>query len=319
MDGGNGLALTIAEKISTLSLNGDEEKKAENDPRKIARNNSSSRARASTAIGLSLYSKLGGFLRWSSVNPQQSVRIPMAIRGGGVAEGPFGQWPGRLLPDGKEDSKDSTIRRLQAQMAEMQQVLVTNNLIKPTPTDSEGSFEALGDLVESFVGAIFLDTGFDLNRVWKMVLSFMDPVISFSKLQLNPVRGLQELCQFYSWKAESPLSKKDGMFNVEAKVTGANVCATACAANSNGKGATRMSAQEIIGTLKWSPKPTIATWVLVIPYRFIDNRQTARSKCSNFGRHFGRPNFNFGRSCTEIPKTNSFYLLKDLGTSVEGL
>ena len=108
----------------------------------------------------------------------------------------------------------------------------------------------LGDLVEASVGAIFLDTGFDLNRVWKMVLSFMDPVISFSKLQLHPVRELQELCQFYNWKAEFPLSKKDGMFTVEAKVTGVNVCATACATNRNGKAAKRMAAQKIIGTLK---------------------------------------------------------------------
>ncbi|XP_057508707.1 dicer-like protein 4 isoform X1 [Actinidia eriantha] len=110
--------------------------------------------------------------------------------------------------------------------------------------------KVLGDLVEASVGAIFLDTGFDLNRVWKMVLSFMDPVISFSKLQLHPVRELQELCQFYNWKAEFPLSKKDGMFTVEAKVTGVNVCATAYAANRNGKAAKRMAAQKIIGTLK---------------------------------------------------------------------
>ncbi|KAL0462724.1 UNVERIFIED_CONTAM: Dicer-like protein 4 [Sesamum latifolium] len=48
---------------------------------------------------------------------------------------------------------------------------------------------ALGDLVESCMGAVFLDTGFDLNHVWKIMLSLLDPIISFSKLQMNPLRN----------------------------------------------------------------------------------------------------------------------------------
>ncbi|KAL9249577.1 Endoribonuclease Dicer homolog 4-like protein [Drosera capensis] len=57
--------------------------------------------------------------------------------------------------------------------------------------------KALGDLVESSVGAIFLDTGFDLDRVWKLVLFILDPILSFSKFQFNPVRELKELCQCF--------------------------------------------------------------------------------------------------------------------------
>ncbi|KAL0345690.1 UNVERIFIED_CONTAM: Dicer-like protein 4 [Sesamum radiatum] len=52
--------------------------------------------------------------------------------------------------------------------------------------------KALGDLVESCMGAVFLDTGFDLNHVWKIMLSLLDPIISFSKLQMNPLRELHE-------------------------------------------------------------------------------------------------------------------------------
>ncbi|XP_058180782.1 dicer-like protein 4 [Rhododendron vialii] len=110
--------------------------------------------------------------------------------------------------------------------------------------------KALGDLVESCVGAIFLDTGFDLNRVWKIMLSFMDRVMSFSKFQLSPVRELQELCQFYKWEQEFPSSKKDGMFLVEAKVKGENVSAYASATNINRKAAERMAAQNLYVKLK---------------------------------------------------------------------
>ena len=43
-----------------------------------------------------------------------------------VSKGPSGKRPGRSLLDGKEDSKDDTIRRLEAEMVELRQVLVAN-------------------------------------------------------------------------------------------------------------------------------------------------------------------------------------------------
>ncbi|CAL5376126.1 unnamed protein product [Camellia sinensis] len=110
--------------------------------------------------------------------------------------------------------------------------------------------KALGDLVESCVGAILLDTGFDLNRVWKIVLSFMDPVMSFSKFQLNPIQELQKLCDFHSWKPEFPYLKKNGVFVVEAKVKAKNVWITACATNVNKTAAQRIAAQKLYGKLK---------------------------------------------------------------------
>ncbi|KAF5956284.1 hypothetical protein HYC85_003509 [Camellia sinensis] len=97
--------------------------------------------------------------------------------------------------------------------------------------------KALGDLVESCVGAILLDTGFDLNRVWKIVLSFMDP-------------ELQKLCDFHSWKPEFPYLKKNGVFVVEAKVKAKNLWITACATNVNKTAAQRIAAQKLYGKLK---------------------------------------------------------------------
>ncbi|KAL0427693.1 UNVERIFIED_CONTAM: Dicer-like protein 4 [Sesamum latifolium] len=103
--------------------------------------------------------------------------------------------------------------------------------------------KALGDLVESCMGAVFLDTGFDLNHVWKIMLSLLDPIISFSKLQMNPLRELHELCQSYNWE-------RDGKFVVEAKVDEGNVTATASATNVSGKVARRIAARQVSECLK---------------------------------------------------------------------
>ncbi|XP_075077543.1 dicer-like protein 4 isoform X1 [Nicotiana tabacum] len=110
--------------------------------------------------------------------------------------------------------------------------------------------KALGDLVESCMGAILLDTGFDLNRAWHIMLSFLKPVMSFTRLQLNPKRELHELCQSYGWHLKFLASKKDSKYLVEAKVNGENVSEAASALNINKKAAARMAAQQVHSSLK---------------------------------------------------------------------
>ncbi|KAK4381566.1 Dicer-like protein 4 [Sesamum angolense] len=109
---------------------------------------------------------------------------------------------------------------------------------------------ALGDLVESCMGAIFLDTGFDLNHVWKIMLSLLDPIISFSKLQMSPLRELHELCQSYNWEVQFSSPKRDGKFEVEAKVNKGKVSATASATNISRKVARKIAARQLCECLK---------------------------------------------------------------------
>ncbi|PIN16599.1 Ribonuclease [Handroanthus impetiginosus] len=111
--------------------------------------------------------------------------------------------------------------------------------------------KALGDLVESCMGAIFLDTGFDLEHVWKIVLFFLDPIISISKLHLNPIRELHELCQSYNCEPQfsSPV-KRDGKFVVEAKFDEGKFSTSASAINMSGKAAKRMAARQLCERLK---------------------------------------------------------------------
>jgi endoribonuclease Dicer len=113
--------------------------------------------------------------------------------------------------------------------------------------------QVLGDLVESSVGAILLDTGFDLNHIWKIMLSFLDPISSFSNLQINPVRELKELCQSHNWDFEVPASKKGRTFSVDVTLSGKDMNISASASNSNKKEAIRMASEKIYARLKVKP------------------------------------------------------------------
>lgn len=104
--------------------------------------------------------------------------------------------------------------------------------------------------MESCVGAILLDSGFNLEVVWNIMISFLDPVMKFSALQLNPIRELQELCQHYNWELTFPSVKKDRTFFVEASVDGKEVCETASGSNFNKKTAKRIACQKLYLSLK---------------------------------------------------------------------
>lgn len=100
------------------------------------------------------------------------------------------------------------------------------------------------------MGAILLDAGFNLKHVWEIMLSFLDPILSFSSLQICPIRELQELCQSHSLDLKFLTTQKGRRYKVEAKVNGSNVHLSASATNLNKKDATRIAAQQIFPKLK---------------------------------------------------------------------
>ncbi|XP_024521053.1 endoribonuclease Dicer homolog 3a isoform X2 [Selaginella moellendorffii] len=54
--------------------------------------------------------------------------------------------------------------------------------------------KVLGDLLESITGAIFVDTNFDLEKLWRVVLPLLSPLVTPATLRFHPVRILMELC-----------------------------------------------------------------------------------------------------------------------------
>jgi endoribonuclease Dicer len=100
------------------------------------------------------------------------------------------------------------------------------------------------------MGAIFLDSGFNLGLVWKIALSFLDPIKRFSSLQVSPIRELRELCQAYNLNLQFLPSNMEGMFLVEAQVNGKDVSTTASAVNLNKNEARGIASQKILTKLK---------------------------------------------------------------------
>lgn len=124
--------------------------------------------------------------------------------------------------------------------------------------------------MESCIGAILLDTGFNLNHVWKIMLSFLDPVINFSGLQLNPIRELQELCQSHNMELDFASSKKDNTYTVEAKVNGKDVSKYSSASNFSKKAARRKVAKQMILKLKehgYKPKSKSLEEILKLTHK----------------------------------------------------
>nr|WOD55120.1 DICER-like protein 4 [Abelmoschus esculentus] len=130
-----------------------------------------------------------------------------------------------------------------------------------TSSPDRGLFEgpkcpkALGDLVESCFGAILLDTGFDLTRVWKIMLSLLDPIKGLSSVQLSPIREVTELCQSLNWELKFLPSGNGRKFSVDAHA--GDVSVSTAEIYTNKKDAIRTAAHQLYVKLKalgYAPK-----------------------------------------------------------------
>lgn len=132
----------------------------------------------------------------------------------------------------------------------MEQYVSSIQTTERVQTDEPTCPKALGDLVESSMGAILLDTGFNLDCVWKIMLSLLNPTMSSSKLWINPIRDLQELCQCHSMDLQFSASRKSGIYTVELKVNSGDLSMDASATNISKKAAKRMAAKQLYSRLK---------------------------------------------------------------------
>lgn len=114
--------------------------------------------------------------------------------------------------------------------------------------------QVLGDIVESSIGAMLLDTGFNLRLVWRSMLNLLEPILRFSSFHINHVRELRELCQSYNLELGLPNPVKqneDHLVKVEIDVKGEHLVFSAVNKNSNA--ARRTAAQEALHKLKVRP------------------------------------------------------------------
>ncbi|CAL5342379.1 unnamed protein product [Camellia sinensis] len=86
------------------------------------------------------------------------------------------------------------------------------------PFHSNGLIDApkdLADMVESTIGAIFIDSNSSLDTTWKVIKSLLEPRITLAMLQVHPVTKFYELCQKHGFKVQFvDLWKESGAIEV---------------------------------------------------------------------------------------------------------
>nr|GLL32084.1 endoribonuclease Dicer homolog 3 [Ipomoea trifida] len=73
----------------------------------------------------------------------------------------------------------------------------------------------LGDLVESIVGAILIDTKLDLGKVWEIVEPLLSPIVTPENLELPPYRELIELCSSLGYFLKQDWKRKGDVVHAE--------------------------------------------------------------------------------------------------------
>lgn len=102
--------------------------------------------------------------------------------------------------------------------------------------------KALGDLVESIVGAILIDSKLDLNEVWKVVEPLLSPIVTPEKLELPPSRELIELCDSLGYFVKENYTPKGDVIHAELTLQLEDVLLNGKGSGPNRKAAKGMSA-----------------------------------------------------------------------------
>ncbi|KZV28338.1 endoribonuclease Dicer3a [Dorcoceras hygrometricum] len=102
--------------------------------------------------------------------------------------------------------------------------------------------KALGDLVESIVGAILIDSKLDLDEVWKVVEPLLSPIVTPEKLELPPSRELIELCDSLGYFVKENYTPKGDVVHAELTLQLEDVLLNGQGSGSHRKAAKGMAA-----------------------------------------------------------------------------
>lgn len=98
------------------------------------------------------------------------------------------------------------------------------------PLHSPGLINApkvLADVVESTVGAVFVDSNYSIDTTWEVASDLLKPIITPEMLQKNPVKKLFEICQKHKLKLKLvDLWSQEGTYKVfiNNKLRGKGMC-----------------------------------------------------------------------------------------------
>ncbi|KAH7307115.1 hypothetical protein KP509_22G046500 [Ceratopteris richardii] len=183
--------------------------------------------------------------------------------------------------------------------------------------------KVLGDLIESIAGAILVDSGFDLDRVWDVMSQILSPLVTPCTLPLHPVRELHELSQSkglcFVWKKTQIMVDKEVVVTGRVGIENEVICETA-----NGrtkKIARKNAAQKILSILKGRGilHPQQAAVADPSDFASINTKQSSEKRtcdADSGGSAEKRQKFSF---CEENPKSISLNFGEPLLTKSSAL
>ncbi|BBH07245.1 dicer-like 2, partial [Prunus dulcis] len=126
--------------------------------------------------------------------------------------------------------------------------------------ESETSFsEVLADIIESLAGAIFVDSEYDKNAVFKSIRPLLEPLVSPETVPLNPVKEFHDYCQKMQYIMKKPVkSIQNGVATrtIEVEANGV-VKYTHTSTASNNDTAKRLACREF---LSYVPAELVKPW-----------------------------------------------------------
>ncbi|KAM0928770.1 hypothetical protein ACQ4PT_001980 [Festuca glaucescens] len=79
-------------------------------------------------------------------------------------------------------------------------------------------YQVLGDAIESIAAAIYFDSKFDKEVVWRSMKRLLEPLATPDTVECDPVEELQEFCDGKSYSKSYTKTHKDGVSSVVAEV-----------------------------------------------------------------------------------------------------
>ncbi|KAK2973415.1 hypothetical protein RJ640_011649, partial [Escallonia rubra] len=118
--------------------------------------------------------------------------------------------------------------------------------------ESETSFpKVLGDVIESLAGAIFVDSGYNKETVFRSIGPLLEPMVTPETVRIHPVRELTILCQKKRYHMEKPvLSCDNGVKSITVEVEANGVVYRESCSAADKKMAKKLACKAVLKSLK---------------------------------------------------------------------
>ncbi|KAL9427016.1 hypothetical protein AB3S75_033741 [Citrus x aurantiifolia] len=120
--------------------------------------------------------------------------------------------------------------------------------------ESETSFpKALGDIIESLAGAIFVDSGCNKEVVFESIRPLLEPMITPETMRLQPARELNEYCQEHHFAMKKTVAPRiNGKAAVTVEVLANGTLFKHTHADADKETAKKVASKEVLKSLKAS-------------------------------------------------------------------